>query len=148
MRVSLHAQDAPIKHWPIPQPASNRSHEKTDTRRIRLPFDDSATLASLSHPYKYSRTAAAAAAISTDAQSSTKNDRRRSPKPEAQKGMSEAIEIQNMTAADHNMPAGHVVQALEDRYIKATVLQDALEKTWPENWKMFVSSCLLSPAIY
>lgn len=57
--------------------------------------------------------------------------------------LSEATAIQNVTATDFNLPEGHVVQALEDRYIRATVLQEALEQAWPGNWAMFVSITIL-----
>jgi hypothetical protein len=40
--------------------------------------------------------------------------------------------------ADYTVPPSYVVQALEDRYIRAPILIAALEKLWPGKWEIVV----------
>jgi hypothetical protein len=58
---------------------------------------------------------------------------------------SDDIDLETIIPADYDLPDTHVVQALNNRYIRATILTAALEDMWPGNWGMVVSlnlSCL------
>jgi hypothetical protein len=49
------------------------------------------------------------------------------------------IELETIIPADYDLPETHVVQALNNRYIHASILTEALDVMWPENWGMVVS---------
>lgn len=51
--------------------------------------------------------------------------------------------VQDIDPADFDLPDTHAVQALEERYIKASVLKEVLDKKWPKNAAMIVR-----PALY
>jgi hypothetical protein len=48
--------------------------------------------------------------------------------------------ISNIRPEDFELPKTHVVQALEDGYIHPSILTEALDKAFPNNWTMVVSS--------
>jgi hypothetical protein len=52
---------------------------------------------------------------------------------------SDDIELEAIIPADYDLPDTHVVQALNNRYIRATILTAVLDAMWPDNWGMVVS---------
>jgi hypothetical protein len=47
--------------------------------------------------------------------------------------------VNDILPTDFKLPSTHVVQALEERYIHASILREALEALWPNNWGLVVS---------
>jgi hypothetical protein len=53
------------------------------------------------------------------------------------------IDIATIVPANYQLPSTHVVQTLNNRYIRTSILTTALDAMWPENWAMVVSVLLL-----
>ena len=55
----------------------------------------------------------------------------------------EAHDPASLLPADFVVPPSYVVQALSDRYIRASVLTAALESLWPGKWEVVVGALLV-----
>jgi len=49
-------------------------------------------------------------------------------------------DLENTDPTDYSMPETHMVQALNDKYIREPVLKGFLDKRFGDNWAMFVSA--------